>query len=572
MGEQVERRLAAILAADVVGYSRLMEHDEAGTLTALTARRTEIIQPIVSKHHGRIVKLMGDGVLVEFGSAVNAVNCAVELQAAMDSANTSIAEDQRIVLRVGINLGDVMVEGSDLYGDGVNIAARLEALADPGSVFVSQTVFSHVKGKTKLDFQDLGERSLKNLAEPVRVYKVSSANSASAFARIAPSTNPSIAVLPFTNLSDEKEQEYFSDGITEDIITELSRFRNLFVIARNSSFAYKGRAVDIRTIARELGVEYVLEGSVRRSGQRARVTAQLIYAASGKHIWAERYDRELTDIFAVQDDVARTIAATLEGRIAASGAEQAKRRPTRDWVAYDYFLQGRAQYLRYNFIEAEPFFARAIELDESYAQAYALRADTLVGKYWHDLQAETLEQALDCAHKALSLDDTDPWCQNAMGFVLTHRGQRDLAGPYFNRAMALNPTDVQIAYLRAWWLARVGRANEALESLDAAMHRDPFPPAWFWETRAIALFVARRYEDVIRALAHMNHLHAWDHAYIAACHAYLNRPAEARAAASEVLRLDPQFTVSRYAQAEAYTLPAELKHLIDGMRKAGLPE
>ena len=316
----------------------------------------------------------------------------------------------------------------------------------------------------------------------------------------------------------------------------------------------------------------MLEGSVRRAGQRVRIAAQLINAASGNHLWAERYDRELTHIFAVQDDVARTIAATLEGRVAASGAEQAKRRSTRDWVAYDYLLQGRAQLNRYNLTEAEPFFARAIELDDGYAQAYALRAEALIGKYWHDMRADTMEQAMDCAHKALLLDDADPWCQLAMGFVLTHRGQRDLAAPYYDRAISLNPTDIQVAYSRAWWLSRVGRANEALESLDNAQHRDPFPPESVWEVRAIALLVARRYEDAIQSLGHMSHLHAWDHAYIAICHAYLNRPAEARTAASEVLRTDPQFTVSRYAKIEGYTLPAELKHLVDGMRKAGLPE
>ena len=268
----------------------------------------------------------------------------------------------------------------------------------------------------------------------------------------------------------------------------------------------------------------------------------------------------------------RAIAATLEGRVAASGAEQARRRPTKDWAAYDYFLQGRERHHRYNFIEAEPLFARAVELDPAYAQAYAFRAQALLGKYWSDLKAETKQEALDCATKALSLDDADPWCQMTMGLVLTHWGQRDQAGPYFDRAIALNPSDVQIAYMRAWWLARVGRANEALESLDLAMQLDPFPPNWSWEGRAIALLVARRYQEVIQTLARMSHHHAWDHAYVAACHAYLNRPEEARAAASEVLRLDPHFSVSRYARTEGYTLPAELKHLLDGMRKAGLPE
>jgi TolB-like protein len=381
-----------------------------------------------------------------------------------------------------------------------------------------------------------------------------------------------IAVLPFENMSGDAEQQYFSDGITEDIITEVSRYRSLLVIARHSCFQFRGPSVDFAAVRRKLGVQFVVEGSIRKIGSRLRLTVQLIDAATESHVWAERYDREAGDIFGVQDDMTRAIAATLEGRVAASGAEQAKRRPTKDWRAYDYFLQGREQYHRYRFIEAEPFFARAVELDRGYAQAHALRAQSLLGWYWTEPRAATMDEALDCARKALSLDDTDPWCQMVMGFVLTHRGERELAGPYFDRAVALNPTDVQIMYMRAWWLARVGRAEQALETLDITMRRDPFPPAWFWEARGIALFAARRYDDVIQTLARMNHLHVWDHAYTAACHAYLNHPAEARAAASEVLRADPHFTLSRYAQVERYTLPAELEHLLNGMRMAGLPE
>ncbi len=389
---------------------------------------------------------------------------------------------------------------------------------------------------------------------------------------LAASTRPTIAVLPFANFSADPEQEYVSNGITEDIITELSRYRSLLVIARNSSFQFRGPSVDLAAVRRKLGVQFVVEGSIRKIGSRLRLAVQLVDAATESHVWAERYDREVEDIFAVQDHMTRAIAATLEGRVAASGAERAKRRPTKDWAAYDYFLQGRERHHRYDFIGAEPLFARAVELDPGYAQAYAFRTHALLGKYWSDLKTETKQEALDCATKALALDDADPWCQMTMGFVLTHHGQRDLAGSYFDRAIALNPSDVQIAYMRAWWLARVGRADEALKDLDRAMQHDPFPPNWFWEGRAIALLVARRYEEVIQTLARMSHGHAWDHAYIAACHAYLNRPAEARAAASEALRLDPHFSVSRYARTEGYTLPAELKHLLDGMRKAGLSE
>jgi TolB-like protein len=388
----------------------------------------------------------------------------------------------------------------------------------------------------------------------------------------APPERPSIAVLPFMNLGGDPVQQYLGDGITEDIITELSRYRSLLVIARNSSFQFRNRSVDIAAVRRELGVQFVVEGSIRKIGTRLRLAVQLIDATSESHIWAERYDREANEIFTVQDDMTRAIAATLEGRIAASGAERARRRPTTDWVAYDYFLQGREQIHRYDYLAAEPYFGRAVELDLNYAQAHALRVKALLGKFWTNPETNTKDAALESARKAMSLDDTDPWCQSMMGFVLTHRGQRELAGPFFDRAVALNPSDVQMIYLRAWWLARTGRASEALDTLDLAMRYDPFPPTWFWEIRGLALFALRKYEDVIHALSRMSHLHVWDHAYIAACHAFLHRPAEARTAASEALRVDPPFTVSRYAPVEEYTLPAELEHLLEGMRMAGLPE
>ena len=340
--ERVQRRLAAVLAADVVGYSRMMQVDEAGTLAALKSRRTEILQPLVSKHHGRIIKVMGDGVLVEFASAVEAVNCAVALQEGMAVANEAAEERRRVVLRIGINLGDVMVEGGDLYGDGVNIAARLEALADPGSVVVSEKVHQETVGKLECGFEHLGDQKLKNMPEPVRVYRVSAVPAPSRLVMPTkePASKPSIAVLPFTNMSGDREQEYFSDGITEDIITELSRFRNLVVIARNSSFSYKGKPTKTETIARELGVQYVLEGSVRRAGQRIRVTAQVISAANDKHVWAERYDRELSDIFTVQDEIAHNIVGTMAVELEAESLEQARRKSPADVQAYEHWLRG----------------------------------------------------------------------------------------------------------------------------------------------------------------------------------------------------------------------------------------
>src|SRR5262249_55299885 len=325
--ERAQRRLAAILAADVVGYSRLMEQDEAGALTALKERRKSILLPLVAKHSGRIVKMMGDGVLVEFASAVNGVACAAELQKRMASANVSLSDDRHIVLRIGINLGDVMVEGGDLYGDGVNIAARLEGIAEPGDVLISGTTYDYVKNKVDLGFDDLGTQTLKNIAEPVRIYRIAGTPRVSVARPIVATDKPSIAVLPFVNMSGDPEQEYFSDGITEDIITELSRFRSLFVIARNSSFAFKGKAAKVQEIAKELGVAYVVEGSVRKTATRIRITAQLIDAANGTHLWAERYDQGLEDIFAVQDEVVRTVVATVAGRVEVAGAQFAKRKP-----------------------------------------------------------------------------------------------------------------------------------------------------------------------------------------------------------------------------------------------------
>ena len=310
---RVERRLAAILAADVVGYSQLMGADEAGTLARLQALRAEAVDPAIAEHNGRMVKLMGDGALVEFGSVVDAVECAVEIQHAVAEAAGEMAADQRIVFRIGVNLGDVIVEGDDIYGDGVNVASRLQEIAEPGGVCISGSVFEQIKGKLDAAFDDMGAQDVKNIAEPVRAYRW--AHAVAGPAREAPLAlpdKPSLAVLAFDNLSGDPEQEYFSNGIAEDIITELSKYRSLFVIARNSSFEFKGRAVNVRTIGRELGVQYIVEGSVRRAGKRVRITAQLVEAATGNHVWAERYDRDLEDIFAVQDEVTRAIVTAIE--------------------------------------------------------------------------------------------------------------------------------------------------------------------------------------------------------------------------------------------------------------------
>ena len=566
------RRLAAILAADVVGYSRLMEQDEAGTLAVLKERRKRILDPLVAEHRGRMIKVMGDGVLVEFASAVNAVACAVELQKRMAAANEGAPEDRGITLRIGINLGDVMVEGGDLYGDGVNVATRLQELAEPGSICLSGTVREHIDKKLSLAFDDLGLREVKNLARPIQVFRIVSAGSPASETRGAGATKPSIAVLPFTDMSGESEQQYFSDGITEDIITELSRYRSLFVIARNSSFQFRGRSVDISAVRRKLGVRYIVEGSVRRSGGRLRVTAQLIDAATETHLWAERYDRDIQDIFAVQDEIARTIAATLEGRVAASGIERAKRKPTGEMAAYDYFLRGRERDAYFDLVGAESFFARAIELDPGYVHAHAFRALALTVQYWLDQQPEKLRQAEVCARTALSLDDHDAASHNAMGYVALHQRRFDLAGMHLNRAVSLNPNDVYIAADRANWLVRTGRPAEALQSLETAMQRDPFSPTWLWEVRCNALFHLQRYEEAIAALRNMSTFQFWHYAHFAAAYVHAGRPDEARRELSTFLKARPDATIALVAAAEPYADQALLDHLLDGLRKAGLPE
>src|SRR5579864_3950530 len=381
--DPVKRKLAAILAADIAGYSRLMGADEEGTLTRLKAYRGELIDPKNKQHRGRIVKTTGDGILMEFPSVVDAVRCAIEVQQGMLERNAQVPEDKRIEFRVGINLGDVMVEGRDLYGDGVNIAARLEALADPGGICISETVLNHARDKVAFEVEDAGEQSLKNIARPVHVYRIIVSPSRSQAAprsqdrKLALPDKPSIAVLPFQNMSGDPEQEYFADGIVEEIITALTRFRQLFVIARNSSFAYKGKSPDIRQVGRELGVRYVLEGSVRKAANRLRITGQLIDAATGTHLWADRFEGGLEEVFELQDQVTANVVGAIAPTVQQAEIERAKRKATGSLDAYDYYLRGIANvHLSGKEANAEALrlFYKATELDPDFATAYGMAA------------------------------------------------------------------------------------------------------------------------------------------------------------------------------------------------------
>jgi len=574
--KRAQRRLAAILAADVVGYSRLMEHDEAGTLAALKARRSDVLAPVVAQHNGRVVKVMGDGVLVEFGSAVDAVQCGVELQKGFTGANQGVAETLRIVLRIGINLGDVIVEGSDLYGDGVNVAVRLEALAEPGGICISAKVHDEVRGKIDTGFEDAGEQQLKNIATPVRIYITGPSGVPVATGLATAAANkPSIAVLPFANMSDDPHQQYFSDGITEDIITELSRFRSLFVIARNSSFQYRDINVDVRRVARELGVRYVVEGSIRKMANRVRVTAQLIDGLSGNHVWSEHYDRDISNLFKLQDEVICTIVSTLTGRVEDAEIRGTALKRTDSLTAYDNLLRG-VELLRGNNSNdnrrAREAFERAISLDPRFALAHAYFALSLLVEHRYDNAPDAIkDQALDSALTAVRLDPGEARCQQFLAQAYRFRGEFDQALTYFQRAVALNPNDANGFALMGSVLGVAGRPGEGVELIRHAMHLNPFHPDWYWHQLAVTLYAERHYEDALEAFQQASDpKQFWYLARMAACQAQLGRFDEARALTDEVLRRKPDFHLS--AVRLFYKNPADAENMLEGLRMAGLPE
>jgi adenylate cyclase len=576
--ERAKRRLAAILVADVVGYSRLIAHDETGTLAVLKDRRRNVLNPLVARHGGRIVKVMGDGVLVEFTSAVSAVHCAVELQKQMAMADQARPVSSQIILRVGINLGDVVVEEGDIFGEGVIIAARLEAMSEPGGIYVSGSVYDQVRNKVDFTFEDIGRQPVKNVPEPVQIYRVD-LDSLARQGGIRPQPEsspspdkPSVAVLPFANMSGDPQQQYFTDGITEDIITALSRFPDLSIIAHHSSFQYREKSVDVRRIGRELGVRYVVEGSLRKVGSRVRIAAQFVEAASGNHLWAERYDRDLNDVFTVLDEVTQSIVISLFGRLVAASANKGNRKPTEQWNAYDLLLQARECMQRFDLVAAEALTQRAIQIDPKFARAHATQAKIHLDRYFDDCQAETLRQALACAQKALTFDETDGFCQSIIGMVSLFMHDFDLANSYFEKALAANPNNISFVSCRAMGLARIGRSREALALLDIVAQRDPLRHGYYWASRCIPLLQERRYEEVVDTLSQVGQKPAWIHGYLAVAYAHLGRDREAHAAVAEVLRLQPDTTISKYSQADPWKNRADLEHLVDGWRRAGLPE
>jgi adenylate cyclase len=580
--DRVPRRLSAIVATDVAGYSRLMGSDEEGTLVALKACRRDVINPKSAEHRGRIVNTPGDATLVEFSSAVDATRCAIEIQKEMAERNSVIPEDRRIELRIGINVGDIIVDGDEIYGDGVNIAARLEALARPGAICLSEDAYKQIKGKLAIDVSDMGEQQFKNIAQPVRVYSIQ----LDASPALAIPDKASIAVLPFENLSGDPKEEYFADGVCEDIITELSRFSDLFVIARNSSFKYKGKAVDVRQVGRELGVRYVLEGSIRREGDRVRITAQLIDSSTGTHRWAERYDRELKDVFAIQDEVTRTIAAILAAHVNKAEAERTLLKPPATWQAYDHYVRAAAAWVSFQsswklekLLETRRHLADSLSVDPKYARAYSMLASTHRVAWFNPLNEEylnpsALDQAINLARIAIELDPNLPDAYAELAYTLIRKGNFDAATAAVERAIELNPNFVN--YRVATVLLNVGEAARAIEVAKAQMRLDPFYPHFAPLMAGEAYYLLKQYREAkvwLRQATGRAPNHQYGHAFLAATYAQLGQFEDAHAEAAEVLRLNPKYSIGgTQKRVSLFKRAEDMEHLIDGLRKAGLPE
>ena len=585
----MERRLAAILSADVVGYSRLVGEDEEGTLRTLGAYRN-VIDGLVAKHRGRIFGSAGDSVIAEFASPVEAVRCAVEFQRELGERNTDRPDDRRMEFRIGINLGDVVVKDDDLLGDGVNVAARLQTLSDPGGIYVSGTVFDQVEDKLDFDFDDLGAQQVKNIAKPVRVYRVRFGEHGSAAAvrsseALPLPDMPSIAVLPFTNMSGEPEQEFFADGMAEDIITALSRYHWFFVSARSSTFTYKGKPVKVQQVARELGVRYVLEGSIQRAGHRIRVTAQLIDASTGNHIWAERYDRELGDIFALQDEITETIATAIEPELGAVERERARRKPPDNLDAWTLYQRGLWHFYgeptRDALAEARRLFEHACDLDPGFAAAYADLAWAHTVEITLGLTVDpeaSLENATHAAERAVALDDRDPAARFALGRVhmLRHAYTRAIAE--MEAALDLNASFDRAYYGLGMALMYGGRPEESIPQFERAMRLSPRSPRP-WTYRQMlgqAYFNLGRYEEAMACFEKAIEIPSapfMPFAHAAAALGHLGRLNDAREMLAEVRRRKPDFstdtvrrTVGRYGRYSC------VDQVLDGLRKAGLME
>ena len=581
----MERRLAAIMAADVVGYSRLIRTDEDGTLAALKSLRSDLIAPKIAEHRGRIVKLMGDGLLAEFPSVVEAVRAAAEVQQALAARNTAAPRENRIEFRIGVNLGDVVIDGDDIYGDGVNVACRLEGLAEPGGVCVSAAVYDQIQDRTELRFDDSGEQRLKNIDRPVRVWRwvrdtVAPLPEIDRMKKPLPD-KPSIVVLPFTNMSRDPDQEYFSDGIAEDIITDLSKISGLFVIARNSAFVYKDKAFSVPQVCRELGVRFALEGSVRKAANRVRVTAQLIDGSSGGHLWAERYDRELTDIFEVQDDITQQIVTALKVTLSAAEKSVIVNGGTKDVNAHDVFLKGRALIFglkrdREMFDQASACFRRALEIDSNYAAAYAGLGLAYMLDYqnhWSDAPEASLNQAERLTDEAIAKDDRDPFAHYVAAIVAMFRKDYDRWAHEADRALSLNPNYALALNQRGTVYLYTGEPAKAIPLIERAMRLDPAFQHQYLHFLGTAYFVAGDYETAAALFKNriaMNPTTDLSRAFLASALGHLGQLEEAHEVWRELQEVNPKYSPVEHIGRLPFRDPADAAKFTDGLRKAGL--
>jgi TolB-like protein/class 3 adenylate cyclase len=591
--KRLDRRLSAVLAADVAGYGRLVSIDEEGTIGQLKAHRALLFDPKLAEHNGRLVKTTGDGLLAEFASVVDAVRCAVDVQRGMAARNAEVIEDKRIEFRIGVHVGDIIIEDDDIFGDGVNVAARLEGLAEPGGICVSARVQEDAEGRLDVGFIDDGEQQLKNIARPVRVYRVAldGAQAPSGARAVAPTPGtgaapdmPSIAVLPFQNMSADPDQDYFADGMVEDIITGLSRYRNIFVIARNSTFTYKGRAVDVKQVGRELGVRYVLEGSVRRAGSRVRITGQLIDAATAVHIWAERFEGEIEDIFDLQDRVAASVVGAIVPQLRQAEVDRAKRKPTESLDAHISYMRGIASFQRWGreaIDEALRLAHRAIELDPNYSTPYGLAVSCYVVRKANGWMADREQEIAETARltaRAAEVGRDDAFALSSSGFAIANiLGDLDAGAALIDRALALTPNYslalVQSGYVRVW----LGEPDLAIEQLQQAMRLSPVDSLMFMMQTAMAFahFIAGRYDEAYawaeKALQR-NPFVSPATRIAAASAALLGRSGEAAKYLALLRQLDPGLVVSNLKERVNLRRPDDLSRLAEGLRKAGLPE
>jgi adenylate cyclase len=588
--ERLQRRLAAILVTDVVGYTRMMQADEAGTLSRLKAFRAKFFDPVTERYNGRTFKLTGDGALIEFGSASDAVQCAIDVQNELGLVNVNLPENQRITVRIGISLGDVIVDGDDLYGNGVNVASRMETLAQAGEVCISQNVHEHISKSIDAVFEDLGDQTVKGIDHPVRCYRLipcsknqSDAKAAGGQKSLPLPEKSSIAVLPFQNMSNDPEQEFLADGMAEDIITALSRYRSLFVIARNSTFAYKGQSPDLRNVARELGVRYVLEGSIRKGGHRVRVTGQLIDGANGGHIWAERYDRELDDIFALQDEITEKIVAAIGPEIDQVERDRAQRLPPDNldaWESYQRGLWHLYRFTKKDNAEARRLFRQSASTSTKFSQPLSGITHSLYFSFMHGYAEDrtaTLEEAFLTGRQAVAVDDRDADAHFALGRILYLRRDLDASIAECKIAVSYNPSFSHAHIGLATATLYNGQWAESIESSDRAIRLSPHDPLlWIVLTvKALALLYSAdpdQAEDVARQATRLPVAEFSPHIALASILGHRKKNDEAQRAMQDLLRIKPEATIRHVEEMLPFKNPEDIDLLTDGLRKAGMPE